>query len=151
MSQILHSFKKPSWVEDFKGFVMRGNVVDLAVGVVIGAAFGAIVSSLVKDIITPCIGVLTGGVNFSNMFLTLKGPHEPTLAAAQKAGAVTVNYGVFMNSLVNFLIIAFAIFWVVRLVQKVYRSPPPPPAAQPTPTPTETLLAEIRDLLKSRA
>lgn len=148
MSQVLHSIKKPSWVDDFKAFIMRGNVVDLAVGVVIGAAFTGIVNSLVKDLITPCIGLLTGGVDFSNLFVTLKGPVEPTLDAAGKAGSVTVNYGVFLNAVINFIIVAFAIFWVVRLISKVYKSPPPAAAA---PSPTETLLGEIRDLLKSRA
>ena len=148
MSQILHSIHKPSWIDDFKAFVMRGNVVDLAVGVVIGAAFSGIVGSLVKDIITPFIGLLTGGVDFSNLFITLKGPVEPTLDAAVKAGSVTVNYGVFLNALINFIIIAFAIFWMVKLVSKVYKSPPPAAAA---PTPTESLLGEIRDLLKTKA
>ncbi len=148
MSQVLHSIKKPSWVDEFKAFVMRGNVVDLAVGVVIGAAFTGIVGSLVKDIITPFLGLLTGGVDFSNLFLTLKGPKEPTLDAAVKAGAVTVNYGLFLNTVFNFLIVAFAIFWMVRLVSKIHKSPPPAAAA---PTPTEALLGEIRDLLKSKA
>jgi large conductance mechanosensitive channel len=99
--------------------------------------------------ITPVIGLITGGVDFSNLFLTLKGPVEPTLADAVKAGAVTLNYGVFLNAVINFIIVAFAIFWMVRLVSKLYKSPPPP-AAEPAPTPTETLLSEIRDLLKSR-
>lgn len=141
---------KPAWLDEFKAFVMRGNVVDLAVGVVIGAAFTGIVGSLVKDMITPIIGLITGGVDFSNLFVTLKGPVEPTLAEAVKAGAVTLNYGVFLNAVINFLIVAFAIFWTVRLVSNLYKSPPPPVAA-PAPTPTETLLSEIRDLLKSRA
>jgi large conductance mechanosensitive channel len=137
---------KPGWLDDFKAFIMRGNVVDLAVGVVIGAAFSGIVSSLVRDIITPLIGLITGGVDFSNHFITLRGPAEHTLADAQKVGAVTINYGVFLNALINFLIIAAAIFWMVRLLQKLYKAPPP---AAPAPTPTETLLAEIRDLLKT--
>ncbi len=148
MSQVLHSLKKPGWIDDFKSFVMRGNVVDLAVGVVVGAAFSGIVNSLVKDVITPFIGLATGGVDFSNHFLTLKGPAEPTLEAAAKAGAVTVNYGVFLNACINFLIIAFAIFWVVRMLSRLYKSPPP---AAPAPTASEKLLTEIRDLLKARA
>jgi large conductance mechanosensitive channel len=148
MSQVLQRIKKPSWVDEFKAFIMRGNVVDLAVGVVIGAAFTGIVGSLVKDIITPFIGLLTGGVDFSNLFVTLKGPVEPTLDAAAKAGAVTINYGVFLNAVINFVIVAFAIFWMVRLVAKIHKAPPPAAAA---PTATESLLAEIRDLLKSRA
>ena len=137
---------KPGWLDDFKAFVMRGNVVDLAVGVVIGVAFTGIVNSLVKDIITPVLGVLTGGVDFSNHFITLRGPAEHTLADAQKAGAVTINYGVFLNATINFLIVAAAIFWMIRLLQKLYKAPPP---AAPAPTPTEGLLTEIRDLLKT--
>ncbi len=147
MSEILKSVKTPGWVDEFKAFIMRGNVVDLAVGVVIGAAFTGIVGSLVKDVITPIIGLLTGGVDFSNLFITLKGPAEPTLADAIKAGADTLNYGVFMNAVINFLIVAFAIFWMVRLVAKLYKSPPPKTAP---PTMSEALLVEIRDLLKAR-
>jgi large conductance mechanosensitive channel len=139
---------KPAWLDEFKTFIMRGNVVDLAVGVVIGAAFTGIVGSLVKDMITPVIGLITGGVDFSNLFFTLKGPVEPTLADAVKAGSVTLNYGVFLNAVINFVIVAFAIFWMVRLVSKLYKSPPP--VAAPAPTPSETLLTEIRDLLKAR-
>jgi large conductance mechanosensitive channel len=95
MSQVLKSVKTPAWVDEFKAFIMRGNVVDLAVGVVIGAAFTGIVGSLVKDMITPVIGLISGGVDFSNLFVTLKGPVEPTLADAVKAGSVTLNYGWF--------------------------------------------------------
>jgi large conductance mechanosensitive channel len=148
MSEMLKSVKTPGWVDEFKAFIMRGNVVDLAVGVVIGAAFTGIVGSLVKDIITPVIGLLTGGVDFSNLFITLKGPPEATLADAVKAGAVTINYGVFLNAVINFVIIAFAIFWMVRLISKLYKAPPPAP--EPGPTPSEALLGEIRDLLKAR-
>ncbi len=150
MSDLLQStirVKKPGWVDDFKAFILRGNVVDLAVGVIIGAAFSGIVGSLVKDIITPCIGLLTGGVDFSNHFITLKGPVEATLADAVKAGAVTLNYGVFLNAVINFLIVAAAIFWLVRLISKLHKAPPPAAAA---PTPTESLLTEIRDVLKSK-
>jgi large conductance mechanosensitive channel len=150
MSDLLQStikIKKPGWLDDFKAFILRGNVVDLAVGVIIGAAFSGIVGSLVKDIITPCIGLLTGGVDFSNHFITLKGPVQPTLADAVKAGAVTLNYGVFLNAVINFLIVAAAIFWLVRLISKLHKAPPPAAAA---PTPTESLLTEIRDVLKSR-
>jgi large conductance mechanosensitive channel len=147
MSQVLKGVKTPGWVDEFKAFIMRGNVVDLAVGVVIGAAFTGIVGSLVKDMITPLLGLVTGGVDFSNLFVTLKGPVEPTLADAVKAGSVTLNYGVFLNAVINFVIVAFAIFWLVRLVSKIYKSPPP---ADPVPTTSETLLGEIRDLLKTR-
>jgi large conductance mechanosensitive channel len=138
---------RPAWLQEFQAFIMRGNVIDLAVGIIIGAAFTTIVSSLVKDIITPILGLIVGGIDFSNIFLTLKGPHAATLADAQKAGAVTVNVGVFLNAVINFLIVAFAIFWVVKGVSKLYHKPAPAPAA-PTPTASELLLAEIRDLLK---
>lgn len=143
------SVKRPGWVDDFKSFILRGNVVDLAVGVVIGAAFTGIVGSLVKDVITPLIGLLTGGVDFSNHFITLKGPSETTLADAQKIGAVTLNYGVFLNAVINFLIVATAIFWLVRLISKLHKAPEAV-AAPPPPTATETLLGEIRDMLKTR-
>ena len=146
MSDVLKTVKTPAWVDEFKAFIMRGNVVDLAVGVVIGAAFTGIVGSLVKDIITPVIGLLTGGVDFSNLFFILKGAPAPTLADAVKAGDDTSNYGVFLNAVINFLIVAFAIFWIVRLISKLHKSPPLPVAA---PTATESLLTEIRDLLKA--
>ncbi len=151
MSGLLKSplnLKKPGWLDDFKAFIMRGNVIDLAVGVIIGAAFTGIVSSLVKDIITPIIGLITGGVDFSNHFIILKGTAAATLADAQKAGDVTINYGVFLNAVFNFLIIAAAIFWMVRLIEKLHKTPAP---AVAEPTPSETLLAEIRDLLKAKA
>ena len=134
----------PGWISEFRAFIMRGNVVDLAVGIVIGAAFTGIVNSLVKDLITPLIGLLVGGIDFSNIFVTLKGPHLATLADAQKAGAVTLNFGVFLNVLIQFLIVSFAIFWLVKLVSRFHSS------AKPGPTATETLLAEIRDELKAR-
>jgi large conductance mechanosensitive channel len=150
MSDLLKTklpIKTPGWVDDFKAFIMRGNVVDLAVGVVIGAAFTGIVGSLVKDIITPLIGLLTGGVDFSNHFIILKGAPAATLAEAQKAGDVTINYGLFLNAVLNFLIVAAAIFWLVRLIEKIHKAPAP---AAPVPTPTELLLTEIRDVLKSK-
>jgi large conductance mechanosensitive channel len=128
---------------------MRGNVVDLAVGVIIGAAFGAIVNSLVSDILMPPLGLLLGGIDFSNFFITLKGGGSyPTLDAAKAAGAVTVNYGLFINACIRFVIVAFAIFLLVKQVNRFHRKeaeqPPPPPRQ-------EVLLAEIRDLLKSRS
>lgn len=144
--------KTPGWVNDFRKFIMRGNVLDLAVGVVIGSAFTAIVNSLVKDLLTPVLGAVTGGVDFSNLFITLKGPVENTLEAAQKAGAVTLNIGVFLNAVIQFLIIAFCIFWLTRLVGKLMRqekevSKPAPPS----PSREEVLLSEIRDILASRS
>jgi large conductance mechanosensitive channel len=150
MSDLLKTrlpIKAPGWLDDFKTFIMRGNVVDLAVGVVIGAAFTGIVTSLVKDIINPLIGMLTGGVDFSNHFFVLKGTAAATLAEAQKAGDVTINYGLFLNAVINFLIVAAAIFWLVRMIEKIHKAPAP---AAPAPTPTETLLTEIRDLLQNK-
>ncbi|NHO30980.1 large conductance mechanosensitive channel protein MscL [Acetobacter fallax] len=137
----------PGWVADFKTFIMRGNVVDMAVGVIIGAAFTAIVNSLVKDVFNPFLGLLIGGIDFSNLFVTLKGPIEPTLADAQKAGSVTLNYGVFINAVIQFLIVALVIFWVVRLLSKMHSGKDAAPAAPPPPPKSEVLLEDIRDLL----
>ena len=110
--------KKPGWLGDFQAFIMRGNVVDLAVGIIIGAAFTTIVQSLVKDVFNPVIGLLTGGVDFSDLFVTIKGPHAATLAAAKAAGAVTINYGLFLNAVFQFLIVAFVVFWMVRAMTR---------------------------------
>ena len=112
-------------LDEFKKFVMRGNVLDLAVAVIIGAAFGAIVVSFVNDILMPPIGLLLGGVDFSNLFISLDGQFYPSLAAAQEAGAPTINYGVFINSVINFLIIAFAIFLIVRLANRMQKEEAP--------------------------
>ncbi len=142
-------------LKEFREFAMRGNVVDMAVGVVVGAAFGAIVTSLVNDVVMPPIGMLLGGVDFSNLFVVLKegvkapGPYA-TLADAKAASAVTLNIGVFINAILNFTIVAFAVFMAVRAINAARREAPPAPAAPPAPTPTEALLTEIRDLLKSR-
>lgn len=134
--------------EEFRKFAMRGNVIDLAVGVVIGAAFTSIVNSLVKDIIMPPIGLLLGGIDFSNFFFVLKGAHAAaTLKAAQDAGAVTINYGQFVNTIINFVIIAFALFLVLRQINRLTT-----PKAAPPPTPEDVqILREIRDLLKSKS
>lgn len=137
-------------LKEFKDFAMRGNVLDMAVGIVIGAAFGKIVESLVKDVIMPPIGLLMGGVDFTNLFAVLKqgttaGPYV-TIEVAQKAGAVTWNYGVFINTIIAFLIVAFAIFMLVKAFNKVKKAEPPPaPAATPEDV---MLLREIRDALK---
>jgi len=139
-------------LKEFKEFAMKGNVIDLAVGVVIGGAFGGIVTSLVNDVLMPPIGLLTGGVDFSNLFVTLRdgvkaaGPYA-SLAEAKAAGAVTLNLGVFVNTCIQFLIVAFAIFLLVRSINRLRRQEPPPPAETPR---QEVLLAEIRDLLKVR-
>jgi large conductance mechanosensitive channel len=135
---------------EFKKFAMRGNVIDLAVGVVIGAAFGAIIASLVKDIMMPPIGYAMGGIDFSNFFITLKGAQYATLAEAQKAGAVTINYGVFFNTVINFMIVALALFVLIRGINRL-QAKPAEPEAPAMPPEDVVLLREIRDLLKARA
>jgi large conductance mechanosensitive channel len=127
-------------IKEFKEFVMRGNVLDMAVGIIIGAAFGSIISSLVADVIMPPIGLLLGNIDFSNLFLVLKegkvaGPYE-SLAAAKAAGAVSINYGFFINTIITFLIVAFAIFLLIRNVNKLVRqqaAPPPVPTTKECP------------------
>lgn len=143
-------------LEEFKKFALRGNVIDLAVGIIMGAAFTSIVDSMVKDVMMPPLGLLIGGIDFTNIFLTLKGGSYPTLDAAQKAGAVTINVGLFFNAIVKFTIVAFAVFILVKqlnnlmvLTQKkdaaaAAAAPPPPPSRQ------EVLLQEIRDLLAKK-
>ncbi len=137
-------------LDEFKKFAMRGNVVDVAVGIIIGAAFGKIVESLVKDLIMPPIGLLLGKVDFANLFLVIKdgtaaGPYL-SVDAAQKAGAVTFNYGMFINTCISFLIVAFAVFFLIRLINRLKAAEPDAAAA---PTPEEVvLLREIRDALK---
>ena len=123
-------------LKEFKEFAMRGNVVDMAVGIIIGGAFGTIVQSLVKDVLMPPIGLLMGGVDFTNLFLTLKdgataGPYR-ALADAQAAGAVTVNYGVFLNSVMSFLIVAFAVFMLIRAINQLRKEEAAPPAVPTT-------------------
>lgn len=134
--------------EEFKKFAMRGNVLDLAVGVIIGASFTGIVNSLVKDIIMPPIGLALGGVDFSNFFVVIKGDHSvDTLAAATAAKAVTINYGLFVNAIINFLIVAFVLFLLIRQINRLA----PPPKAEDPATPEDVLLLrEIRDSLKAR-
>jgi large conductance mechanosensitive channel len=117
--------------KEFKEFAMRGNVLDMAVGVIIGAAFGRIVTSMVEDVIMPPIGKLTGGVDFSSLFVSLNGQHYNSIAAAKAAGAATINYGVFINTVINFLIVAFAIFLLVRQVNR-FQEPAKAPAAPST-------------------
>lgn len=138
---------RPKWMTDFRDFIMRGSVVDLAVGIVIGVAFTGVINSLVKDIINPAIGLLTGGIDFSNYFIPLNGQHYATLEAARAAGAATVNIGLFVNSIINFLIISFAIFWIVKALTKLHVRKDPAPAGS---TPSEILLTEIRDELRIR-
>lgn len=137
------------WAE-FRQFIARGNVVDLAVGIIIGAAFTGVVNSLVKDVIMPPIGKVTGGIDFSNLFLVLGEGSYATLADAQKAGAATINYGLFVNTLIGFLIVSFVVFILVKQVNRLYRKEAEAPSAPPAPTKTEILLEEIRDAVRSR-
>jgi len=133
--------------KEFKEFAIKGNVVDLAVGVIIGAAFGQIVSSLVTDIIMPPIGLLLGGIDFSDFYINLSGKAYASLAEAKKAGAPTINYGLFLNQVVHFLIVAFAVF---LLAQQVHRFKKEEAAAPAKMTPEAALLTEIRDILKQK-
>jgi large conductance mechanosensitive channel len=135
-------------LQEFKEFAMKGNVVDLAVGVIIGAAFAPIVGSLVADIIMPVIGYAVGNVDFSNLFFTLKGAPVATLKAAKEAGNVTINYGQFVTYVINFLITAAAIFMLVKAMNKMKK--PVPGAPPPAPPASETYLKEIRDALVKR-
>ena len=134
-------------LQEFKKFALRGNVIDLAVGIIIGAAFTTIVNSLVNDLLMPPLGLIIGGIDFTDFFITLKGDGSyTTLTAAKEAGAVTLNYGIFLNAVLRFLIVAFAVFLLIRqmnrLVAKKDTAPEPPKQ--------EMLLAEIRDLLKQK-
>jgi large conductance mechanosensitive channel len=138
--------KDTNVLKEFKDFAMRGNVVDLAVGIIIGGAFGGIVTSLVNDVIMPPIGLLMGGVDFSNLFVNLSGAEHTSLAAAKTAGAPVIAYGAFINTVLNFVIVAFAIFMLVRAMNRMKQATPPPPP--PGPSAEEKLLGEIRDLLK---
>ncbi|MGE3512042.1 MAG: large conductance mechanosensitive channel protein MscL [Vicinamibacterales bacterium] len=140
-------------LQEFRDFVVKGNALDLAVGVIIGGVFGAVVTSLVSDVIMPPIGLLVGGVDFSNLFVTLKdgsaaaGPYA-SLAAAKAAGAVTLNVGVFLNTLVNLVIVGFAVFMLVKSINAARRPAPAVPAAPAPPAEDIVLLREIRDALK---
>lgn len=141
-------------LKEYREFIARGNVVDLAVGIIMGAAFTGIVNSLVKDVIMPPIGLLTGGVDFSDLFINLSGGDHPSLAAATAAGAATINYGVFINTVINFIIVSIAVFFLVRAVNQLRRMQERETAeskAAPPPPRNEQLLEEIRDLLKARA
>lgn len=142
-------------LKEFKEFALKGNMLDLAVGIVLGAAFGTIIDSLVKDVIMPPIGLLTGGkTDFSSKFVVLAegatpGPYA-SLAAAQEAGANTLNYGSFVTAIIAFLIVAFALFLVVKGINRMRREQEAAPAPDPAPTREEELLTEIRDLLKTK-
>jgi len=138
-------------LKEFKEFAMRGNVVDMAVGIIIGGAFGKIVSSLVNDVIMPPIGLLMGNVDFSQLYVNLSGVEYPSLAAAQEAGAATINYGAFINTVLDFTIVAFAIFMVIRAMNKLKKKEEEKPAEPPKPSAEVELLTEIRDALKKGA
>jgi large conductance mechanosensitive channel len=137
-------------LKEFKEFAMKGNVLDMAIGVIIGGAFGKIVSSLVSDVLMPPIGLLMGKVDFSSLFIDLSRTSPASLAAAKAAGSPTINYGVFLQSVFDFIIVAFVIFMLVKQVNRFKKEAPPPPPAPPEPSNEEKLLMEIRDLLKNR-
>jgi len=139
-------------LKEFKEFAMRGNVMDMAVGIIIGAAFGKIVTSLVNDIVMPPIGLLMGNVDFSNLFVNLSmDAAYPTIAAAEAAGAPILKYGLFINTVLDFVIVAFAIFLLIRALNKLKRKQEAAPPAPAAPSAQEKLLAEIRDLLKTQS
>jgi large conductance mechanosensitive channel len=133
------------FIDEFKAFAIKGNMFDLAVGVIVGGAFGKIVDSLVKDVMMPVFGRILGEIDFKQLYFNLGSGHYETLEAAEKAGAPLVKYGLFLNNLVDFVILAFIVFMMVKAINRLRQVPPPPPA----PTPEDVLLLrEIRDLLK---
>jgi large conductance mechanosensitive channel len=142
--------EEQAMVNEFKEFALRGNVVDMAVGIIIGAAFSTIVKSLVDDIMMPPIGVLTGGVDFSNLFVALNGESYGSLAVARQAGAPTVNVGLFINNVISFVIVAFVLFMVVKGMNHLRRMQEQNPASEPPPSREVQLLEEIRDALVKR-
>jgi large conductance mechanosensitive channel len=136
-------------LKEFKEFAVKGNVMDMAIGIIIGAAFGTIVKSLVADIIMPVVGLILGNVDFTNIFVTLSGDTYATLEQAKENGAVTMNIGVFANAVIAFLIVAWCMFMVVKAMNKMKREEEEAPAEPPAPPQSEVLLEEIRDLLKA--
>ena len=138
-------------LNEFKEFALRGNVVDMAVGIVIGAAFSTIVQSLVNDIIMPPIGLITGGVDFSDLYINLSGGDYQSLAQAREAGAATINMGVFINSVISFALVAFALFMVIKGMNQLRRKQEEEPASEPPPSREVQLLEEIRDALVKRS
>jgi large conductance mechanosensitive channel len=143
--------REPAWISEFKAFLLRGSVVDLAVGLVVGAAFTAIVSSAVEDLLNPLIGLATGGVDFSNQFAVLAGERKETLAATRQGGAAVLAWGNFINAIIKFVIVSFAVFWVVKALSRLKLKELGKAATAPAgPTPSEALLAEIRDELRAQ-
>ena len=134
-------------IDEFRIFAVKGNAFDLAVGVIIGAAFGAIVTSLVNDVIMPPIGYITGGIDFTDIFINLSGGDYPSLAAAKDAGAATINVGVFLNRVISFLIVAWVLFLLVRQMNRLKRKEEEAPTVPAAPPPELVVLQEIRDLL----
>jgi large conductance mechanosensitive channel len=142
-----------SMLKEFKEFAMRGNVVDMAVGVIIGAAFGKIISSMVTDVLMPPIGLLSGKVNFKDKFINLSSQAYDNLTAAEAAKAPIIKYGIFVNTVIEFVIVAFCVFMVVKGMNTLMKKPAPAPAtppAPPEPTKEEKLLTEIRDILRAK-
>jgi large conductance mechanosensitive channel len=142
-------------LDEFKNFIARGNVMDMAVGIIMGAAFTAIVTSMVSDLLNPFIGLFTGGIDFGSMYLNLSGQEYASLSEAQKAGAATVNYGIFINAVINFLIVSFVVFMLVRTVNKIKaaaekKKAEEEAAAPAAPSAEVVLLKEIRDLLAKK-
>jgi large conductance mechanosensitive channel len=137
-------------LKEFKEFAMRGNVVDMAVGIIIGAAFGRIVTSFVNDVVMPPIGLLLGNLDFSDLFINLGDGTYGSLAEAEAAGAPVIKYGLFINNVLDFLIVAFVIFMVIRAMNKMKRKEEAAPPAPPEPTTEEVLLTEIRDELRAQ-
>jgi large conductance mechanosensitive channel len=137
-------------LKEFREFAMRGNMVDMAVGIIIGAAFGRIVTSLVNDIIMPPVGLLMGNMDFSNLFVALDGQTYSSLAAAEQDGAPIIKYGLFINNILDFLIVAFVIFIVIRSINRLRKRQEEKPAETPAPSAEVQLLTEIRDALQAR-
>jgi large conductance mechanosensitive channel len=142
--------EEAAMLQEFKEFALRGNVVDMAVGIIIGAAFSTIVRSLVDDIIMPPLGLVTGGVDFSKMFISLDGKSYESLAQAKQAGAPTVNFGVFINNVISFAIVAFALFMVIKAMNRLRRTQEEEPAKEPPPSREVQLLQDIRDAVVKR-
>ena len=137
-------------IEEFRKFIMRGNVIDMAVGVIIGGAFGKIITSLVNDVLMPPIGLLLGNVDFTNLFISLTGAAFPSLAEAQKAGAPTLNIGVFINNVISFLIVAVVLFMAIKAMNQLRRKQEEDPQSEPPPSREVQVLEEIRDALLDR-
>jgi large conductance mechanosensitive channel len=136
-------------LKEFREFALKGNMVDLAIGFIIGAAFSGLVQSIVNDLLMPLIGLATGGIDFSQMYWQLTGPKAATLEAAREAGT-TIAYGNFITLVINFLIVAWVLFMIIKALNRLKREPAPAPATPPPPTREEVLLAEIRDLLAKK-